>query len=145
MKYLIAFFLLSIQVSHVAANNFDIYKLCNQSYSEDYKKSRKLEDLTSKKMAKFYDAIGAKDSRGLASPNIGLAIEILKDIEKSKDNLKSYDRSILWSSWAYIYFVEKNYESAIYMYDKVISEDKVTLPLRNEAIKACNLMKQLLE
>ena len=145
MKYLIAFFLLSIQVSHVAANNFDIYKLCNQSYSEDYKKSRKLEDLTSKKMAKFYDAIEAKDSRRLASPNIGLAIEILKDIEKSKDNLKSYDRSILWSSWAYIYFVEKNWESAIYMYDKVISEDEVTLPVRNEAIKACNLIKKLLE
>ena len=145
MKYLIAFFLFSIQVSYVAANNFDIYKLCNQSYSEDYKKSRKLEDLTSKKMAKFYDAIGVKDSRGLASPNIGLAIEILKDIEKSKDSLKSYDRSILWNSWAYIYFVEKNWESAIYMYDKVISEDEVTLPVRNEAIKACNLIKKLLE
>ena len=145
MKYLIAFFLLSIQVSHVAANNFDIYKLCNQSYSEDYKKSRKLEDLTSKKIAKYYDAIMAKDAKGLTSPNISLAREVLNDIEKSKDSLKSYDRSILWSSWAYIYFVEKNYESAIYMYDKVISEDEVALPVRNEAIKACNLIKQLLE
>lgn len=145
MKYLLSFFLLSIQVSYVAANNYDISKLCNQSYSEDYKKSRKLQKATSKKIAKFYDAIGAKDSRGLASPNIGQAIEILKDIEKSKDSLKSYDRSILWNSWAYIYFVEKNWESAIYMYDKVISEDEVTLPVRNEAIKACNLIKKLLE
>jgi tetratricopeptide (TPR) repeat protein len=61
-------------------------------------------------------------------------IEILTDLRNDQDNLKSYDRSVVWNSWGYVYFSDGKYDEAIRAYERVINEPEVTLPIRNAAL-----------
>jgi tetratricopeptide (TPR) repeat protein len=61
-------------------------------------------------------------------------IEILTVLRNDEANLKSYDRSVVWNSWGYVYFTEGKYDLAMSAYQKVIDEEEVTLPIRNAAI-----------
>jgi len=61
-------------------------------------------------------------------------IEILTVLRNDEANLKSYDRSVVWNSWGYVYFTEGKYDLAMSAYQKVIDEQEVTLPIRNAAI-----------
>ncbi|NCU89056.1 MAG: hypothetical protein EBW48_06460, partial [Proteobacteria bacterium] len=59
--------------------------------------------------------------------------------------LKSYDRSVMWNSWGYVYFSDEKYEQAMQAYENVINEPEVTLPIRNSALLTLaqlNLVKQ---
>ena len=99
-----------------------------------YKKARALQTKTAKKMAKVYEAFEAVDDKGEPAADTATAIEILTELRDDQDNLKSYDRSVMWNAWGYIYFSEGNYDQAMNAYEKVINEEEVTLPIRNAAI-----------
>jgi tetratricopeptide (TPR) repeat protein len=99
-----------------------------------YKKARALQTKTAKKMAKVYEAFEAVDDKGEPAADTATAIEILTELRDDQDNLKSYDRSVMWNAWGYIYFSEGNYDQAMNAYQKVINEEEVTLPIRNAAI-----------
>ena len=74
------------------------------------------------------------DDKGEPAPDMETVIEILTELRNDQDNLKSYDRSVMWNAWGYIYFSDGNYDQAMNAYENVINEPEVTLPIRNAAI-----------
>ncbi len=107
----------------------------NQSKKQiKYKKARALQSKTAKKMAKVYEALEEVDDKGEPAPDMELVVEILTELRNDQDNLKSYDRSVVWNSWGYVYFTDGKYNEAILAYERVINEPEVTLPIRNAAL-----------
>ena len=110
-----------------------------------YKKARALQSSTAKKMAKVYEALEVVDDKGEPAPDMETVVEILTELRSDQENLKSYDRSVMWNSWGYVYFVEGKYDQASRAYDNVINEPEVTLPIRNAALftlAQLNLVKE---
>ena len=99
-----------------------------------YKKARALQSKTAKKMAKVYEALEVVDDKGEPAPDMETVLEILNDLRNDQENLKSYDRSVMWNSWGYVYFSDGKYDQAIQAYYNVINEPEVTLPIRNSAL-----------
>ena len=110
-----------------------------------YKKARALQAKTAKQMAKVYEALEEVDEKGEPAPNMAVVTEILTNLRNDQANLKSYDRSVLWNSWGYVYFTEGKYDEAMKAYENVINEPEVTLPIRNAALftlAQLNLVKE---
>lgn len=99
-----------------------------------YKKARALQTSTAKKMAKVYEALEVVDEKGEPAPDMETVIEILTELRDARADLKSYDRSVMWNSWGYVYFSDAKYEQAMQAYENVINEPEVTLPIRNAAL-----------
>ena len=99
-----------------------------------YKKARALSTKTAKKMAKVYEALEVVDEKGEPAPDMVTVIEILTELKDNQDSLKSYDRSVVWNSWGYVYFSDGKYDLAMQSYENVINEPEVTLPIRNAAL-----------
>lgn len=99
-----------------------------------YKKARALSTKTAKKMAKVYEALEVVDEKGEPAPDMVTVIEILTELRDNQDSLKSYDRSVVWNSWGYVYFSDGKYDLAMQSYENVINEPEVTLPIRNAAL-----------
>lgn len=131
-KFLYLFALLafgiSFPTSYVEAQSSD------QKKQIKYKKARALQSKTAKQMAKVYEALEEVDDNGEPAPDMETVIEILTVLRNDEANLKSYDRSVVWNSWGYVYFTEGKYDLAMSAYQKVIDEEEVTLPIRNAAI-----------
>jgi tetratricopeptide (TPR) repeat protein len=110
-----------------------------------YKKARALQSKTAKQMAKVYEALEEIDDKGEPKPDMELVVEILTQLRDDQENLKSYDRSVVWNSWGYVYFTDGKYDEAIRAYERVINEPEVTLPIRNSALftlAQLNLVKE---
>tara|TARA_B100000963_G_scaffold108975_1_gene94830 strand:- start:4841 stop:6250 length:1410 start_codon:yes stop_codon:yes gene_type:complete len=105
-----------------------------QKKQTKYKKARALSSATAKKMGKIGEALDRVDEDGKASPDLETVIEILTELRNMAPELKSYDRSVMWNYWAYLYLEEEKYELALDAYRKVIAEPEVTLGLRNAAL-----------
>jgi len=99
-----------------------------------YKKARALQSKTAKKMAKVYEALEIVDEKGEPAPDMETVIEILTELRNDQENLKSYDRSVMWNSWGYVYFSDGKYKQSMQAYENVINEPEVTLPIRNAAL-----------
>ena len=125
-----------------------------------YKKARVLQTKTAKEMAKFYEAyervkiIKVKDTdknsetfgqmidKEEPDPDWVTAKSILTKLRANAENMKSYDRSVMWNSWGFVYYTEESekdndeadYTKAMDAYTKVINEEDVTLPLRNQVL-----------
>ena len=110
-----------------------------------YKKARALQTSTAKKMAKVYEALEEVDDKGEPAPDMQTVIEILTELRNNQEDLKSYDRSVMWNSWGYVYFQDGEYDKAMKAYENVINEPEVTLPIRNAALftlAQLNLVKE---
>ena len=110
-----------------------------------YKKARALQTSTAKKMAKVYEALEEVDDKGEPAPDMETVIEILTELRNNQEDLKSYDRSVMWNSWGYVYFQDGEYDKAMKAYENVINEPEVTLPIRNAALftlAQLNLVKE---
>tara|TARA_Y100000992_G_scaffold299699_1_gene266897 strand:+ start:140 stop:1123 length:984 start_codon:yes stop_codon:yes gene_type:complete len=134
MKIVLLFFIL------FSSNFASIQLVAETSYlSSDikYKKARVLQRKTLKKMEIVYDIYNKYEGEGCILPfSARNKIEsILKDI-LSTPNLKEYDQSVAWNNYGYLYWCDKNYQSAISAYEKVINNPKVTYPIRNLAIQS---------
>ena len=101
-----------------------------------YKKARALQTSTAKKMAKVYEALEEVDENGESAPDYETVKNILTELLNKKDDLKSYDRSVMWNAWAYLYMQEEKYPLAMDSYKNLINEPEVTIGLRNSAIFA---------
>ena len=99
-----------------------------------YKKARALTSKTAKKMAKVYEALEVVDEKGEPAPDMETVVKILTDLRNEKDSLKSYDRSVMWNSWGYVYFSEGEYNLAMQAYENVLNEPEVTIPIRVSAL-----------
>ena len=131
-KFLYLFALLAFGISY--PTSYIEAQSSDQKKQIKYKKARALQSKTAKQMAKVYEALEVVDDKGEPSPDMETVIEILTVLRNDEANLKSYDRSVVWNSWGYVYFTEGKYDQAMMAYQKVIDEEEVTLPIRNAAI-----------
>ena len=99
-----------------------------------YKKARALQTSTAKKMAKVYEALEIVDEKGEPAPDMETVISVLTELRNNRENLKSYDRSVMWNAWAYVYMDEKKYIQAMDAYTRLINEPEVTIGLRVGAL-----------
>ena len=99
-----------------------------------YKKARALQTSTAKKMAKVYEALEIVDEKGEPAPDMETVISLLTELRNNRENLKSYDRSVMWNAWAYVYFSEAKYTQAMDAYTRLINEPEVTIGLRVGAL-----------
>ena len=99
-----------------------------------YKKARALQTSTAKKMAKVYEALEIVDEKGEPAPDMETVISVLTELRNNRENLKSYDRSVMWNAWAYVYFSEAKYTQAMDAYTRLINEPEVTIGLRVGAL-----------
>jgi tetratricopeptide (TPR) repeat protein len=99
-----------------------------------YKKARALSTKTAKKMAKVYESLERVDEKGEPDPDMETVVEILTDLRNQKDSLKSYDRSVMWNAWAYIYSQEEEtYPKSIEALNLLLDEPEGTIALRTGA------------
>jgi len=130
----------------------DAYAQSNESSKPKkqttYKKARVLQTSTAKKIAKVTEALERvkiveikdtkKDSETFGQmipteepdPDWNTVYKILREMISKSQDMKSYDRSIMWNYWGYTKYSEEDYKGAIEAYTKVINEEEVTLPLR---------------
>ena len=99
-----------------------------------YKKARALQAGTAKKMAKVYEALEVVDEKGEPDPDMETVLSILNELRRDMSNLKSYDRSVMWNAWAFVYFSDGKYEQAMDAYYRLINEPEVTIGLRVGAL-----------
>ena len=74
----------------------------NLAPTRKYKKARALQSSTAKKMAKVYEALEEVDEKGEPAPDMETVISILTELRNKREDLKSYDRSVMWNAWAYV-------------------------------------------
>ena len=100
----------------------------------EYKKTRVLQNSTAKRMALVYEALEVVDEKGEPNPDMETVLSILNELKDNAANLKSYDRSVMWNAWAYVYFSDGDYPKAIDAYYRLIAEPEVTIGLRVGAL-----------
>ena len=99
-----------------------------------YRKARALSSKVAKKMAKVYEALELVNEEGEPDPDMEVVIEILTDLKNEKDSIKSYDRSVMWNAWGYVYYSDEKYLDAIKAYEYLMEEPEATIPLRVGAL-----------
>ena len=124
-----------------------------------YKKARVLMPSTAKKIVKIVEALERQKTIKVPDPlNEGKFIEkeeddpdfaeaklILTELLNRGDELKSYDRSIMWNYWGYIYFSAEDYDNAMRSYERLLDEPEATIPLRTSSLLTLaqlNLVKE---
>ncbi len=85
-------------------------------------------------MAKVYEALEVVDDKGEPDPDMETVLSILTELRRDMANLKSYDRSVMWNAWAFVYFSDGKYDQAMDAYYNLINEPEVTLGLRVGAL-----------
>ena len=106
----------------------------NLAPTRKYKKARALQSSTAKKMAKVYEALEEVDEKGEPAPDMETVISILTELRNNREDLKSYDRSVMWNAWAYVYFSDSEFTKAMNAYTNLINEPEVTIGLRVGAL-----------
>ena len=137
MRKQIPFFLFSILAISFSFSSLHIGAQEDEALKKQpvkYKKARALQASTAKKMAKVYEALEVVDDNGEPAPDMETVTRILTELRNDKDELKSYDRSVMWNAWAYVYFSSEKYTQAMDAYRKLIAEPEVTIPLRTGAL-----------
>ena len=137
MRKKISFFLFSILVISFSFSSLHIRAQEDEALKKQpvkYKKARALQASTAKKMAKVNEALEVVDDKGETAPDMETVTRILTELRNDKDELKSYDRSVMWNAWAYVYFSSEKYTQAMDAYRKLIAEPEVTIPLRTGAL-----------
>ena len=100
----------------------------------EYKKTRVLQNSTAKRMALVYEALEVVDQKGEPNPDMETVLIILNELKYNMANLKSYDRSVMWNAWAYVYFMDGDYPSAMSAYGRLLDEPEATIGLRVGAL-----------
>ena len=124
-----------------------------------YKKARVLQNSTAKKVVKIVEALERQKIVKVPDPeNKGKFIEkeednpdwataksILTELLNNRAEMKSYDRSVMWNYWGYLYFSEEDYDQAMYAYEQLLKEPEATVPLRTASLLTLaqlNLVKE---
>ena len=68
-----------------------------------------LQTSTAKKIVKVVEALERVDENGKEDPDFETVKEILNELLEKKDSLRSYDRSVMWNYWGYVYFQKKDF------------------------------------
>ena len=124
-----------------------------------YKKARVLQNSTAKKVVKIVEALERQkivkapdpENKGKFiekeedNPDWATAKSILTELLNNRAEMKSYDRSVMWNYWGYLYFSEEDYDQAMYAYEQLLKEPEATVPLRTASLLTLaqlNLVKE---
>ena len=132
MKKIFSICIFSILAVLFAISPFEI-KAQSQSETKKqikYKKARALQTSTAKKMAKVYEALEEVDENGEPAEDMETVFSVLTELLNNKDSLKSYDRSVMWNAWGWVYLKEENYSQAMVAYSNAVSYTHLTLPTK---------------
>ena len=127
--------------------------------SRTYKKARVLQNSTAKKVVKIVEALERQKTVRVPDPeNEGKFIEkeeddpdwaearsILTELLNNRADMNSYDRSVMWNYWGYLYFSDEDYDQAMYAYEQLLKEPEATIPLRTASLLTLaqlNLVKE---
>ena len=99
----------------------------SQDKKVTYKKARALQTSTAKKIVKVVEALERVDEDGKENPDYLTVKEILNDLLEKQDSLRSYDRSVMWNYWAYLFMMEENYPQAKEAYKKLLADPESTI------------------
>ena len=124
-----------------------------------YKKARVLQNSTAKKIVKVVEALERQKIVKVPDPeNKGKFIEkeeddpdwaeakrILTELLNNRAELKSYDRSVMWNYWGYLYFSDEDYDQAMYAYEQLLKEPDATVPLRTASLLTLAQLKLVKE
>ena len=124
LRLLSLFFILSMVIAP-----FDL-DAQSQDQKVTYKKARALQTSTAKKIVKVVEALERVDEEGKEDPDFETVKEILDELAEKKNNLRSYDRSVMWNYYGYLYFSEERYLDAMQAYRNLLAEPESTIPLR---------------
>ena len=115
MKFLIKFnklfFSLALAIS-ISFFSFETFAQSNNQSSKKitYKKARALQASTAKQMALVYKAYERLDDEGKEDPDYETVRRVLTELRADIDNLKSYDRSVVWYQWGTYILLVKIYQ-----------------------------------
>ena len=138
---------------------FSAGELSAQEKKNTYKKARVLMSSTAKQVVKVVEALerqkiiqvpdplnkGQFIKKEEDDPDFFEAKRILTELQSRQGELKSYDRSVMWNYWGYIYFMDEDYDRAMVAYEKLLMEPEATLPLRTASLLTLaqlNLVKE---
>ena len=148
------------QLIHGSIDSFAQNNSSNKAEKKQtYKKARVLTSKTAKKVVKVVEALERQKTVRVPDPdNKGKFIEkeeddpdwaearrILTELLNQRAELKSYDRSVMWNYWGYIYFSDEDYDQAMYAYEQLLKEPEATIPLRTSSLLTLaqlNLVKE---
>ena len=102
----------------------------SQDKKVTYKKARALQTSTAKKIVKVVEALERVDEDGKENPDYLTVKEILNDLLEKQDSLRSYDRSVMWNYWAYLFMMEENYPQAKEAYKQLLVLLQKKAPLK---------------
>jgi len=139
MKFLIKFSKLFFSVALAISISFFSLETFAQSNNQSskkitYKKARALQASTAKQMALVYKAYERLDDEGKEDPDYETVRRVLTELRADIDNLKSYDRSVVWYQWGFLYIIGEDIPNALMAYQKVINEPEVTKGLRESGL-----------
>lgn len=100
----------------------------------NYKQARVLSTKAAKIITQVVEALERVDDEGKENPDFALAKRLLTEMERDKDTFKSYDRSIMYNYWGYLYFNDEDYDKAMRSYELLLNEPEVTIPLRTASL-----------
>ena len=96
----------------------------NDDMKQKYRKARVLQTSTAKKITKVVEALERVNEEGKEDPDWVTVRAILNELLANKDELKSYDRSVMWNYWGYVYFSDEDYDRAMYAYEQLLKNQK---------------------
>ena len=88
----------------------------------NYKQARVLSTKAAKIITQVVEALERVDDEGKENPDFALAKRLLTEMERDKDTFKSYDRSIMYNYWGYLYFNDEDYDKAMRSYELLLNE-----------------------
>ena len=106
----------------------------NDDMKQKYRKARVLQTSTAKKITKVVEALERVNEEGKEDPDWVTVRAILNELLANKNELKSYDRSVMWNYWGYVYFSDEDYDRAMYAYEQLLQEPEATIPLRTASL-----------
>ena len=80
----------------------------NDDMKQKYRKARVLQTSTAKKITKVVEALERVNEEGKEDPDWVTVRAILNELLANKNELKSYDRSVMWNYWGYVYFSDED-------------------------------------
>jgi tetratricopeptide (TPR) repeat protein len=136
MKHLNKIFLSLTLICFSLSYSSTVYSQSNNESGKKitYKKARALQASTAKRMALVFEAYERLDDEGKEDPDMVTVRRVLTELRAEISELRSYDRSVVWYQWGFLYLQDEDVDSAIKAFLSVINEPEVTKSYRESGL-----------
>ena len=146
-SFMVAMLLATVAIPHNVSASVAIYHAQANGEQEAEKKEKKREPARAlsnssvryvQRLLKIFDLQEDKEQRpeGLLPEDYVAIIAVLDDWRTGSRRLRSYDASVMWNYYAFVYQTQENYVEARKAYLKVIEQEHATYQLRTQSLLA---------